>query len=380
MSSLPIDPADPVLAGAVWTHLAEPGDPAVRILQRVLGSEAALQWVFADEAGPVPEETIPWATCHERWHPRARALNLGQSLTELHRLGGRIIVPSSPDWPAQLGALEDREPQALWVLGAGNLGAHSVALVGARASSDYGNRVGATLARDLVSAGYPVISGGAYGIDAAAHWASVAAARPDGFAGVAVLCGGVGNRYPRSNEEMFQQLMKVGMLISEVPPHWRPARWRFLERNRIIAALSQVTVVVEAGVRSGALATANRALEQGRPVGAVPGPITSPTSSGCHQLLRDGAELIGSLDDVLNLLPGQGVGGESAGTTASPADLSPVARVVWDAFPRSGLAGVQQLGLAGGLGVSEVETALLEMQLRGLVGREGATWVRLEVQ
>ena len=391
-SELPFDIEDPEKIAVAWSGIIEPGDPTARLLIRAVGQKKALLWAF-DPAPMAPQQqanwgdldpqtraaadAVPWSKVHKRWHQRACALDVRGYLEMGRRLGARVLAPAMKHWPAGLAILEDREPLALWVRGEGSLeqlNSAAVALVGARASTAYGNRIAEAFATDLTAAGFPVVSGGAYGIDTAAHRGALAA--PTGFPrGIAVLCGGVGNLYPAGNEQLFRELMLGGLVVSEVPPNWRPARWRFLERNRVIAALSSVTVVVEAGVRSGAIATANRAVDLGKYVGAVPGPISSPTSGGCHQLLREGAHLISGVADVFSLLRGDEP--ELQATDPAAYSLTPAARVVWAAFPLSRRAGVAELALEAGLGHEEVEVALLEMQLRGLVRPAGDTWERL---
>lgn len=386
---LPFDGDDPVLRAVAWSSIIEPGDPAAGQLVRLLGPKDALRWVFNPICDPHVVEClagstdpeVPWQKCHQRWHPRAMEMGMEESLHALTRLGGTILTRESPQWPTSLAVLEDRQPLALWVVGHGDIGQlqmDSVALVGARASTGYGNRIAQTFASDLTSAGFPVVSGGAYGIDTAAHQGAISAQDGEHVpgSGIAVLCGGLGNPYPSGNAQLFSRLIENGILISEVPPHWRPARWRFLERNRIIAALSAATVIVEAGIRSGAMATANRAAEMGRPVGAVPGPVTSTSSAGCHQLIREGAELIVQSTDVQDLLAGAPVGTELQFDEGPSAHLSAVAKVVWSAFPLSRCASVKKLALSCGLGLQEVELALLEMQLKGQAELVDGEWHR----
>lgn len=228
-----------------------------------------------------------------------------RDLANLERIGGRLVCPGDADWPAQLADLareggraagrRDRQtagqageagaPYALWVHGPLPLSGvchRSVALVGCRAATGYGTHVAGELGADLAERGWTVVSGGAYGIDGAAHRGALAV----GGATVAVLAGGVDVLYPRGHASLFHRMIEEGLFVSEAPPGVPPFRRRFLTRNRLIAALSQGTVVVEADHRSGALSTARHARRLGRPLMAVPGPVTSATSSGCHHLLR----------------------------------------------------------------------------------------------
>lgn len=393
-TSLPFDVESPQEVAAAWSGIIEPGDPAAGRLRRELGDRAALEWIFSPGGGDpyrkrlwegAPEEgarpPIPWHRAHSRWHPRARTLDVGDLLAKAESLGSYLLTPADAAWPPQLAALEDRAPLALWVKGEADpaiLSAPSAALIGARAATSYGNRTAQTLAYDLVNAGYVIVSGGAFGIDTAAHRGSLAApGLPESLgATVSVLCGGLGQLYPAANTDLFAAIETNGLLVSEVPAHWRPARWRFLERNRVIAALSGAVVVVEAGLRSGALATANRAAEIGVPVGAVPGSVTSAISAGAHQLIRDGAELVTNAAEIVELIRGEPLLTESSSGAARNGEMPKKTRQVWDAFPLSRRSSAADLALAAGLGQAEVELALLELQLDGHAELTEGVWVR----
>ncbi|OLT20996.1 DNA protecting protein DprA [Ornithinimicrobium sp. CNJ-824] len=202
-------------------------------------------------------------------------------------LGARLLVPGDAEWPVALDAL-GAPPWCLWVRGPlalDEVGERSVAVVGARASTAYGEEVAVRLSFALAERGFTVVSGAAYGIDGAAHRAALSADGPT----VAALAGGVDVPYPRANADLIAQIGARGLLLSETPPGGAPARMRFLARNRLIAALAAGTVVVEAGLRSGARSTAREARELGRHVMAVPGPVTSVMSAGCHEEIRAGA-------------------------------------------------------------------------------------------
>ncbi len=207
------------------------------------------------------------------------------------------------DWPAAVDVLGDRAPLVLWAKGDTNLLASSVrdrlTLTGARAATGYGEHVAAELAQSAVADGRQVVAGGAYGIEGAAHRATLAAGgRP-----VAVMPGGLDRLYPAGHAELLTRVGETGVLLSEMAPGSAPTKWRFLARSRLLAALSGAVVVAEAGYRSGSLHTAARATELGRPVGAVPGPVTSAASAGCHRLMRDGlAEVVTGYDDIRSLL------------------------------------------------------------------------------
>lgn len=213
------------------------------------------------------------------------------------------ITPGSPRWPFALDDLGVLAPLGLWCVGDTEMLSEStpaIAMVGSRSSTHYGEHVSVELASALSAAGMAVISGGALGIDAACHRGALAG----GGKTVAVLAGGVDIPYPRSNDGLFERIKKSGLLVSESPPGTQPLRHRFLVRNRLIAAWGWGTVVLEAQIRSGAIATASHAAGLNRDVMAVPGPITSTSSEGCHQLIRDGAVLVTSAADIIELVRG----------------------------------------------------------------------------
>ncbi|HLZ36978.1 MAG TPA: DNA-processing protein DprA [Mycobacteriales bacterium] len=185
------------------------------------------------------------------------------------RLGGRFVCPGDAEWPSQLDDLHATRPFGLWLRGGSHLrlvAVRSVAVVGARAATAYGEHVSGELAADLADAGWAVVSGGAFGVDAASHRGALAA----GGATVAVLASGIDVPYPRGHDTLFDRIAHEGLLVTDWPPGAAPARLRFLVRKRVIAALTRGTVVVEAAARSGALNTARHARELGRLVMAGP--------------------------------------------------------------------------------------------------------------
>ena len=231
-----------------------------------------------------------------RWRTRAETLAPLRDLETVRRFGGTLLTPESDWWPQSLRDLQLQEPLCLWIRGQNAVAIPTqdrvVAVVGSRDSTSYGTSVTSALAGGLVARGHTVISGGAYGIDAQAHRGALAVAREDHpLPTVAVLACGVDRYYPAGNEGLLREIAERGLVISEVPPGSSPSRYRFLQRNRLIAALSSVTVVVEARWRSGALSTAHHAASLGRAVGAVPGSVESINSAGCHRLLRDGSAI-----------------------------------------------------------------------------------------
>lgn len=393
-------------ARAAWSGIAEPADHRVGLLIETFGAVQSLLWATRSYSDPGVGELGAWRLVHERVHLRASQIELDDELRRVEDLGGRIIVPSDSEWPSRLDCLSVGMPHALWVLG--NLPAEaqeSIAIVGARASTAYGNAIATDFAFDLAAAGCAVISGGAYGIDAAAHRGAMRGANKseskesDGIIEscptVAVLCGGLNNLYPAGNHSMFEQILAGGgALVSEMPPSFRPARWRFIERNRIIAALADATLIVEASSRSGAIATANRAVELGREVGAVPGPITSAASVGSNRLISDGATLISSVSEVFTMIgSGFNVPTDAGGyqgllfpertstgqkTPRALTRTDPMQRRTWDALPSSGSMTPEVLASEAGLAIHEIRSGLLGLRALGLVIRSDAGhWSRV---
>ncbi len=288
-------------ATAVWCQLIEPGDSVAGRLIAARGAAPALEAVLAE--GTLPDVTPrELAEGRKRWLPRLSARAVADSLAVAAARGVTLVTRSDPQWPGQLDDLDAHAPVCLWVRGdvaaLRRLDA-SVAIVGARAASRYGDHVAMELSAELAGGGVAVVSGGAYGIDGAAHRATLSA----GGLTVALLAGGADRSYPVGHTRLIDDIAERGVVVSEVACGSAPTKWRFLQRNRLIAALSTATVVVEAGWRSGSLNTAGHAAALSRPLGAVPGPITSATSAGTHRLIREyGAQCITGADDVRELL------------------------------------------------------------------------------
>lgn len=315
-----------------------------------------------------------------------------QDLCEADAAGWRLVYPGHPEWPSEqlacLRTLEvhdrvDAPPLALWVKGRelSEVLAESVAVVGTRMASDYGLKVAGQLAKQFVASGISVTSGGALGIDAAAHRGALSV----GGLTVAVAAAGAGINYPAAHRALFDQIAVSGALVSEYPPGVRPARHRFLARNRLVAALSRATVVVEAGWRSGARNTANWALRMKRPLGAVPGPVTLSTTSGCHDLIRNGeAVLVCNADNVRSLYHMVGSVDED-GQLELAWPKSPIQRLsrnelaVFDSLDPIASTPVKEVAARAGLSVSLTTHLLLELRRVGLASRDVDGWSRHEV-
>lgn len=350
------DPLD-VYARVVWNVLVEPGDGVAGALIRAYGAREALRIATSDEA---PELT----TARARWMPRLQPTAIEAALASARRAEARFIVPGDPAWPARLDDLDDHAPLALWRRGGHETAAAAtIALVGARAATAYGEGVAADLAGDLAAVGAAVVSGAAYGIDGACHRAALAA----GGATVAVLAGGVDRPYPRGHEALLGQIAARGAVWSETPCGAAPTKWRFLARNRLIAAMADAVVVVEAGWRSGSLNTAAHAASIGRPLGAVPGPVTSAASAGCHRVLREyGGVCITSASDVWDML---GHPGDATGTDDRvPHETTRLFDALSARSPRS----TTEVARRSGLAPDEAGVLLGFAELEGRVTRDDA--------
>ena len=303
----------------------------------------------------------------------------------LDRMAGRLITMEDDEYPSfaltGFGRVEanDKQPQAhpplvLWTVGPASLievAERSAALVGTRAASAYGEYVAGDLAVGLVERDFAVVSGGAYGIDGAAHRASLAA---DGVT-VAVLACGIDVPYPSRHSALLHRITRSGVVVSEYPPGMRPTRRQFLSRNRLVAALSRATVVVEAGMRSGAANTAAWAHELGRPRGAVPGPITSASSVGCHALISAGAKVITRAADIVELAGRMGELAPELERPVSELDtLTGTELTVYEALPRRGSRTVDEIAFAAGLPVTDVLGPLTMLDVRGLVTQVDGCW------
>jgi DNA processing protein len=276
-------------ARAALTYLAEPAD---RWLNGLVAAHGAARTLEAIRSGRLPEARVPQLTQRalekgmERWRVRLGELPTPDDVLAFRQSGIRLICPGDSEWPEQLADLGAEQPYALWLRGTADLRFNclrSVAIVGSRAATAYGAYVSAELAASVAARGWAVVSGGAFGVDASAHRGALGA---DGVT-VAVLACGVDVPYPVGHTELLEAIAAQGVIVSEWPPGRTVSRLRFLVRNRVIAALATGTLVVEAGERSGAVNTARHARDLGRRLMAVPGPVTSDQSAGCHRIIRD---------------------------------------------------------------------------------------------
>lgn len=386
-ADLTTESADALLARIAWSRLAEPGDGLAGAVIAALGAVSALRLLIEGASPARLRDTAAAAglelalrdteSALSRWNPR---LDRSETLRDIDRgidAGLRVVTPDGRDWPVALDDLDVHAPLLLWVRGdPKHLSTPSLSVVGARAATGYGTHVTAEIVDGVCAAGFSIVSGAAYGIDAVAHRTALAAEAPT----VAVLAGGADRAYPQSHDELLRRIGAAGTVCAEMIPGAAPTRWRFLMRNRIIAALSAATLVTEAGVRSGTLNTAGHAAELGRALGAVPGPITSAASAGCHTLIREyGAALIttareacelAGASDELAVFAEAGSAQPEQGHGARPPSRH--GRVI-DALPLRGSRTAGEVAQAAGLGITEARSTLAELELLQAVVRRDSS-------
>lgn len=353
------------LARAALSRMVDPGTDGLG--RAVTSYGAAAVWAAARSDPSAPELKPPLVSLL-----RAHAADATPEadLVRAAEVGARLVCPQDDEWPAGLAVLGDVEPLALWVRGEVPVGEtleRSVAVVGARAATAYGGHVASELGYGLAGRGWTVVSGGAYGIDALAHRGALAA----GGVTVAVLACGVDVAYPRPHDRLFARIAEEGLLISEWPPGTSPRPHRFLVRNRVIAAATAGTVVVEAAVRSGALSTGRKAALLGRPLMVVPGPVTSAMSAGCHLLLREeiGARLVTTPAEVVEEVGrlGDDLAPRPEGEHRSRDSLSPLLRGVLEAVPARASAGPAVLAGPTGLDLVALRRCMGQLISEGFV-------------
>ncbi len=336
--------------------------------------EALCRGRIGGDPGPAPPGVTPALV--EGWASHARKLSPAAEADALARLGVSVLTPSSPAWPF---AQDPHPPVVLFALGHLGLLAPTprVALVGTRRCSAVGRQAAYQLGRDLAQGGATVVSGLASGVDGAAHAGALAATTGDPAPTIAVVGTGLDRIYPAVNRRLWGEVAARGLLLSESPLGARPEPWRFPARNRLIAGLCAVTVVVESHSSGGALLTANEAVERGATVMAVPGAITSSASAGSNQLLADGCPPVCCAADVfhqLGLDPAGPAGGGAAGPSMATdgGDVGPLARLILDEAS-AGAIHVDQLVAVAGRPAAEVMAELHRLRTRGLVQVDGST-------
>lgn len=363
-------------AFAYLSRVAEPPNPRLADLVASVGPVEA--------ADRIRSRALDDARLAHATKARFHIDGADKDLENLARLGGRLVTAEDDEWPhlafASFHGVDNKQrpqaypPLALWVVGPARLSdvaERAASIVGTRAATAYGEYVAADLAAGLVERHVTVVSGAAYGIDGAAHRAALAS---DGET-VAVMAAGIDVPYPSGHSALLHRVARHGLVVSEYPPGTRPTRRQFLTRNRLVAALGGATVVVEAGARSGAANTAAWAHALGRQVCAVPGPITSSSSVGCHVLIDAGARLVTRAADVVELV---GHIGELAPDVARPASeldgLSDAELAVYEALPGRGTRTLDEIAVVAGLPVSDVVGPLAMLDVRGLVTQVQGCW------
>lgn len=370
-------PTSERLARVALSRLTEPGDTRFLPLVADLGAAAVYDSVRAGE-----DVAGVYTDCAAR----LEGLDPERELAEAAAQGIRFVCPGDPEWPAGLAGLDHAEPLqqrggtplGVWAKGPLRLDeacSRAAAIVGSRSATTYGSEVAIALAAHLAETGMTVVSGAAFGIDQAAHRGALAAKGPT----VAVLACGVDRAYPSAHRELLNYIADTGLVVSELPPGCAPTKMRFLARNRLIAGLAQGTVVVEAAVRSGALNTANWTSRLSRVLMGVPGPVTSASSEGVHELIRNwGATLVTRGEDVLELLSPAGSNlCEPVRGPVRPEDaLNERDRQVLDAVPVMQPVGTQSLARTAGIAVGDVPAAMDRLRRLGLVEQTSTGWRR----
>jgi DNA processing protein len=389
-------------AMATWTGIAEPGDRmaglvvegmgAADSLEAIVARWPAVRWAAALRHAGVDEiSDAEIDQAIERWRPRLKSEIALLALRQAARYATRLLTPGDEGWPAGVADLGLHGPIALWVRGREETLAaleKSISLVGARAATGYGEHITMEATAGLVDRGYAIVSGAAYGIDGVAHRTALASNGQT----VAFLAGGVDRYYPSGHEALLMRIIEVGAVISELPCGSPPTKWRFLQRNRLIAAASQATVVLEAGWRSGSLNTAGHAAQLGRPLGAVPGPVTSAASEGCHRLIREfGAELVTNSDQMVELLTGAAPALSESGSDQKRGERIERSRSkpdvpkfepnadetrLLDALSKRSPRQVADLAARAGMSVSTVKALLGGLEVAGIASESESGWVR----
>lgn len=383
---------DEISAQLVFSFLCEPSDRLPAMLWKLVGRSALLELLIARADSAEARRTMTpevveqiegelhtdfsgvWDSALERWLPRLNRSAILRGLGAFPRSGllGKtgVVLSGSERYPNELEELGDHKPPVLWVSGDSSLLTEpkKVAVVGSRQASNYGLAVTRDLAAVAAGANVVTVSGGAFGIDAEVHRCALELGAPT----IAVMAGGLAQLYPKSNLELLMRVSKAGLLLSEVPPEVTPAKWRFLMRNRLIAAFGNGTIMVEAGRTSGAMSTANHALNLGREVAIVPGAINSARSVGCHDFLNQNLGAVKILARPQQLLEIAGLG---SNLDMPDTGLGQFETRALDAFG-SGVLQTWEIQRLSGLTVHETQIALGSLELLGLVSRSGTGYLR----
>lgn len=374
-------------ARATWTAISEPGDRLAAQVIAAVGAEAALGSLIDDRDGGLLQHALADSGVElddtelrdavQRWVPRISKADALLAFRQAARFAVSLVVPGDTEWPAGFADLGDHAPHALWLRGdrtALTALDRSIAIVGARAATGYGEHVTIEVASGLVDRGYAIVSGAAYGIDGAAHRAALASRGTT----IAFLAGGLDRFYPSGHEALLGRIVDRGAAVSEVPCGVAPTKWRFLQRNRLIAAASRATVVVEAGSRSGSLNTAGHAAALGRPLGAVPGPITSSASAGCHRLLREyDAVCVTTADEMAEMAPlAEGELPQPLDAPRAVVDPAGTRIRLLDALAPRSARTPEKLAMISGLAVDRVRAELGLLALDGVVREHAGGWVK----
>ncbi|MFJ8149307.1 DNA-processing protein DprA [Streptomyces sp. NPDC096048] len=363
--------ADDELLGRVFlTRVIEPGDETGGRWVRERGVADVVRRLRAGGCALPGVSEKRWAgLC-----ARASRAAPHRDLAVARAAGVRFVAPGAAEWPRQLDDLGDARPLGLWVRGRPSLrmwALRSVAVVGARACTEYGAHMAATLAAGLAERGWVVVSGGAYGVDGAAHRGALGA----GGATAAVLACGVDRPYPPGHTGLITRIAEQGLVVGELPPGDHPTPSRFILRNRVIAALTRGTVVVEAAYRSGSLVTARAAQRLGRHTMGVPGPATSALSAGVHELLRGDAVLVSDAAEVVELVGDMGELPPDRRGPVLPTDLlEPRTRQVLAGLPARGAAGAAEVARRAQTTRDDAIARLYELRALGYVERHGDGW------
>lgn len=361
-----------------WAYLSRVAEPPNTDLAALVAEHGPVEAAQRIQAGAESDD-LRDAVSARRDIDRAAA-----DLEILDRRGGRLITAADAEWPHLAfsafdsadvaGRASGRAPLVLWAVGPARLdevARRSAAIVGTRACTAYGEHVAADLAAGLAERDVAVVSGGAYGIDGAAHRSVLGV---DGVTAAVLACG-IDVPYPAGHSSLLHRVSGSGLLLTEYPPGERPTRYRFLTRNRLVAALGGATVVVEAGLRSGAANTAAWAESMGRVVFAVPGPVTSAASAGCHALLKKKATLVTRAEEIIEIVGRMGEFAEDPEHPQMPLDgLSREELVVYEALPARGLRSVEQIAVDAGIPAEQVLGPLALLEIAGWVERRDGRW------